>query len=141
MILEDEKTPPVVTLDAIASHAAALGIRRRPPPGRPAGALSISEIVDKVTREARDRADAELERVQQRLCTELRDEVKTATVLGSAAIALNALTIFAVLTITHVLSGRVLAVVLAALIVFFVAFVMSLRSDLKERSRRTLLRS
>jgi hypothetical protein len=138
---EEEKTPAVVTLDSIASQAAALGIRRRPPPGRPAGALSISEIVDKVTREARARADAELEQVQQRLCAELRDEVRTATGLGVAAIALNAVVVFVVLAVTHVLSGRVLGVVLAALIIFFVAFVMSLRSDVKERSRRTLVRS
>jgi hypothetical protein len=141
MLSEDEQTPAVVTLDSIASHAAALGIRRRPPPGRPPGALSISEIVDKVTREARERADAELERVQQRLCAELRDEVRTATGLGVAAIALNALAVFAIVAVTHVLSGRVLGVVLATLIVFFVAFVISLRSDLKKRSRRTMVRS
>jgi VIT1/CCC1 family predicted Fe2+/Mn2+ transporter len=142
MMSDEEKTPAVVTLDAIASQAAALGIRRRPPPGRPPGALSISEIVERVTREARERADAELERVQQRLCAELREEVRTATGLGIAAIALNAVVVFVVLAVTHVLSGRVLAVVLAALVIFFVAFVMSLRSDLKDRlARRTLLRS
>jgi hypothetical protein len=141
MMTDEEKTPAVVTLDSITSQAAALGIRRRPPPGRPPGALSLSEIVDKVTREAREHADAELERVQQRLRTELMDEVRTATGLGIAAIALNAVVVFVVLAITHVLSGRVLGVVLAALIIFFVAFVMSLRSDVKERSRRTLLRS
>jgi hypothetical protein len=141
MISDEEKTPAVVTLDAIATQATALGIRRRPPPGRPAGALSISEIVEKVTREARERSDAELERVQQRLNAELRDEVRTATALGIAAIALNAVVVFVVLAVTHILSGRLLAVVLTALIIFFVAFVMSLRSDLKDRpSRRTLAR-
>ncbi|HTA21702.1 MAG TPA: hypothetical protein VK989_20555 [Polyangia bacterium] len=103
--------------------------------------MSISEIVEKVTREARERADAELERVQQRLCAELRDEVKTATGLGVAAIALNILAVVAIVAVTHVLSGRVLGVVFATLIVFFVAFVMSLRSDLKRRSRRTMVRS
>lgn len=141
MISDEEKTPAVVTLDSIASQAAALGIRRRPPPGRPLGALSISEIVDKVTREARERADAELQRMEQRLCAELRDEVRTATGLGIAAIALNALAVFAIVAVTHVLSGRVLGVVLATLVVFFVAFVISLRSDLKRRSRHTMVRS
>jgi hypothetical protein len=141
MIPDEEKTPAVVTLDSIASHAAAVGIRRRPPPGRPLGALSISEIVDKVTREARARADVELQRVEQRLCAELRDEVRTATGLGIAAIALNALAVFAIVAVTHVLSGRVLGIVLATLIVFFVSFVISLRSDLKTRSRHTMMRS
>ncbi|HEX4404978.1 MAG TPA: hypothetical protein VH560_09130 [Polyangia bacterium] len=97
--------------------------------------------MDKVTREARARADADLARVEQRLCAELRDEVRTATGLGVAAIALNALAVFAIVAVTHVLSGRVLGVVLATLAIFFVAFVISLRSDVKRRSRRTMVRS
>jgi hypothetical protein len=141
MMTDEEETPSIVTVEGIASQAAALGIRRRPPPGRPPGALSISEIVDKVTREARARADADLERIEARLCAELRDEVKTATGLGVAAIALNALAVLAIVAVTHVLSGRVLGVVLGTLTVFFVAFVISLRSDLKRRSRRTMARS
>ena len=136
MISEDEKTPAVVHVDVGPSLTPPPTLpRKRPPPGRLPGALSISEIVDRVTREVRERADADFERAQRALAAELTSEVRTATSLGIAAIALNVIVVFAVLAFARVLSGRLLGVVLAGLAIFFVALVSSLRSDLKGRLR------
>ena len=149
MIPEDEKTPAILPHEAEIQATMRASTpplpRRGPPPGRPAGALSISELVERitervtaqVTRDAHARAEADLERARRELHAEVAAEVRTATWLGVAAVALN-IVAFAVLAVAHAFPGRVLGVALGGLTIVLVAFVASIRSrEERGTGRRT----
>jgi hypothetical protein len=115
MISDDEKTPPLVprrrengrtpppsltplpavTPLPVATPRPTLALKK-PPLGRPSGALTIAEMVDQITRDVRRFATVEVERRQAELRAELAGALQTATRLGLAAIVLTLVALCAV---------------------------------------------
>jgi hypothetical protein len=153
MISDDDKTPSVVTLVGIevggtpppvVTPRPVLASLKKPPLGRPAGAFSVSEMVEQIKQEVRRAASADLERrqaelraevqrEQDELRAELTTEIRTATGLGIAALLMNALAIVASLAFSRVLPVRGLALTLAGLTAVFVGAV---RLGGRRRSQR-----
>jgi hypothetical protein len=125
MLSDEEKTPPLlaVDLDLLKSTAATPIARKTPPAGRPPGALSISELVEKITEEVRRGTADELDRKQRELRAELGAEIRSAASLGIAALVMNAVAILAVLGFAHALPGRGVGAALVGLTIVFVAAV------------------
>ena len=125
MLSDDEKTPALIALDPdlLKSTAPTAAPRKTPPAGRPAGALSISELVEKITEEVRRATVAELDRKQGELRAELGAEIRSAASLGIAALVMNAVAILAVLGFAHALPGRGVGAALVGLAVVFFAAV------------------
>jgi hypothetical protein len=78
MLKEEDKTPPVVVS------------RHTPPPGRPRGAITTAELVEKVRAEVAAATSAELERRLAALRAELRREVRATRSLAIVALATGA---------------------------------------------------
>jgi Flp pilus assembly protein TadB len=125
MLSEDEKTPPLIPVDPdlLKSTARTPVSRKNPPVGRPPGALSIAEMVEKITEEVRRGATDEIDRKQRELRVELGAEIRGATSLGIAALVMNAVAILAVLGFAHAPPGRGVGAALIALTVVFVGAV------------------
>ncbi|MDB4983287.1 MAG: hypothetical protein JWM82_4039 [Myxococcales bacterium] len=90
MLTEEEKTPAIFP----AKDAATL--RRSPPPGRPPGTLSISELRERITADVSRTMREEYDRRREHLRTELMQEVRAAKSLGIAALLVNVASIAAV---------------------------------------------
>jgi hypothetical protein len=127
MIGENDKTPAIIPtgLDGGRTPTPRLqpAVLKKPPLGRPPGALSISEMVDQITRDVRRATLAEIERRHTALRTELAADVRSATHLSVAAIAMNALAIVVSLALARVPPVRGLGLALAALAAGFVGAV------------------
>ncbi len=125
MLSDNEKTPPLIAvdLDLLKGTAPTPIPRKTPPTGRPPGALSTSELVEKITEEVRRGIADELDRKQRELRAELGAEIRSAASLGIAALAMNAVTILAVLGFAPALPGRGVGAALVGLTVVFVAAV------------------
>ena len=128
MLPDDEKTPSLIVnpdmIDAgLKSPAPTLAPRKTPPAGRPPGALSVSEMVEKITEEVRRGTADEIERKQRELRDELGAEIRSAASLGIGALVMNAVVILAVLGFAHALPGRGVGVALVALTAVFVGAV------------------
>lgn len=125
MLSDDEKTPPLIAVDVdlFKSTAPTCLVRKTPPAGRPPGALSVSELVEKITEEVRRGTADELDRKQRELRAELGAEIRSAASLGIAALVMNAVAILAVLGFAHALPGRGVGAALVGLAVVFVAAV------------------
>ncbi|HEY2731284.1 MAG TPA: hypothetical protein VGK52_15180 [Polyangia bacterium] len=125
MLSDDEQTPPLIAvdLDLLKSTAPTPVARKTPPAGRPPGALSISELVEKITEEVRRGTADELDRKQRELRAELGADIRSATSLGIAALVMNAVSILAILGFAHALPGRGVGAALVGLTVVFVAAV------------------
>jgi hypothetical protein len=132
MLSEDEKTPSLIIVHAstIGADRVDAGVvktaaltpapRKTPPAGRPPGALSISEMVEKITEEVTRGAADELDRKHRELRAELGAEIRSAASLSIAALVMNAVVILAVLGVAHALPGRGVGVALIALTAVFV---------------------
>jgi hypothetical protein len=135
MLSEDEKTPSLIIVHAVQAStigadsvdagvvkAAALTPvpRKTPPAGRPPGALSISEMVEKITEEVTRGTADELDRKHRELRAELGAEIRSTASLSIAALVMNAVVILAVLGFAHALPGRGVGVALIALTAVFV---------------------
>ena len=136
MLSDDDKTPPVMTLgtDGAKTPRPMYVVPRRPPAGRPPGALSFAEMVERITDEVQRRATADLERKHAEmraevtalraglaaLRTELTSDFRTALGLGIAAVMMNALVIVASLAASGMLPARGVGLVLVALTAVFV---------------------
>jgi hypothetical protein len=139
MLSDDDKTPPVMTLgtDGAKTPRPLYVVPRRPPAGRPPGALSFAEMVERITDEVQRRATADLERKHAEvtavraevaalrseltaLRTELTSDFRTALGLGIAAVMMNALVIVASLAASGMLPARGVGLVLVALTAVFV---------------------
>ncbi|HVU49670.1 MAG TPA: hypothetical protein VHL80_03225 [Polyangia bacterium] len=97
---------------------------KRPPLGRPPGALTVAEMTERISRDVGRAATSEIERRHGELRLELAADVRGATGLAIAAIAMNALAIVACLALSRVLPARLLAVGLAALTPVFASLVL-----------------
>jgi hypothetical protein len=136
MLSDDEKTPPLVTpgVDGARTPRPLYVVPRRPPAGRPPGALSFSEMVERITDEVQARATTDLERKHAALRAEvtavraelnavraeLTSDFRTALGLGIAAVMMNALVIVASLAASGMLPARRVGLVLVALTAVFV---------------------
>lgn len=107
MIRDDDKTPSITLGTPDAAKAPrprpfAL-VPRRPPPGRPSSSVSVSELVERITRDVRNATDGELERRHDELRDELRGEliggVRIATGFSVAAIVMNVVALLAIVII------------------------------------------
>ncbi|HVX97455.1 MAG TPA: hypothetical protein VHK47_21255 [Polyangia bacterium] len=109
MIRDDETSEktPSTTLpapDAAKTPPRPLAlVPRRPPPGRPSSSVSISELVERITRDVWSTTEGELERRQGQLRDELRGElvggVRLATGFGVAAIVMNVVALVAIVVV------------------------------------------
>jgi hypothetical protein len=103
MIRDDEtsdKTPSLTlgTTDAAKTprpRPFAL-VPRRPPPGRPSSSVSLSELVERITRDVRSATEGELERRHDELRGELIGGVRIATGFSVAAIVMNVVALLAI---------------------------------------------
>jgi hypothetical protein len=125
MLSDDEKTPSLIAVDSdlLRSTAATPGSRKAKPAGRPPGAFSMSELVEKITEDVRRGTADELDRKQRELRAELGAEIRSAATLGIAALVMNAVAILAVLGFAHALPGRGVGAALVGLTIVFVAAV------------------
>jgi hypothetical protein len=121
---EDEtgdKTPPVTpgTPDAVKTPRPLSLVPRRPPPGRPSASLSVSELVERITRDVRSTLPGEIDRRHDQLRDELVGGVRIATGLGVAAIAMNVVAILANLASSRALPAGGVSLAVAALTALF----------------------
>jgi hypothetical protein len=103
-----------------------LGLKK-PPLGRPTGALTVAEMTERISRDVGRAATAEIERRHGELRLELASDIRGATGLAIAAIAMNAIAIIASLALSRALPARLLAVALAVMSPLFVALFGSAR--------------
>jgi hypothetical protein len=138
MIPDTEKTPPIVTFDPGVSRSPRFTPlpRKTPPPGRPSGAFSITEMTEAITLEVGRRVAVEIDRRERALRAELTAEIKTAMGLAIAALAMNALVGVMVLAVARMLPGRVIAVALAGLTVFALGVLMSVLRQRRQAAPR-----
>jgi hypothetical protein len=119
-----EKTPVVIAMtgapEPVITPRRTPVPLKAPPPGRPPGSLSISELVDRVAREVNENARVELVRANRELRRALAAQIRLATTLGLAALGLNALAFVAALARPG--RGWIAGLGLAAVTVFFVGF-------------------
>jgi hypothetical protein len=129
------KAPPVVTPRAVVAPLSVVAplptviprptlTLKRPPFSRPAGALTISEMIERITKDVRRTSSNEIEGRHAELRAEIAAEVKAATGLGLAALVMNALAIVAVvveLAFSRGIPPRGAALALAAITAVFVA--------------------
>jgi hypothetical protein len=97
---------------------------KKPPFGRPPGALTITEMVERITKDVGRATSADVARRHDELRAEIAAEVNTAMSLGKTAIVMNALTIITIvlaLAFPRVLPARSSALVLAAVTAILVA--------------------
>jgi hypothetical protein len=128
MSADDDETPTVIPLFVESGRAPApasaalplptprpmLGLKK-PPLGRPPGALTVAEMTERISRDVGRAATSEIERRHRELRVELAADVKGATGLAIAALVMNAIAIVASLAISRVLGPRLLAVGLVVL--------------------------
>ena len=88
MIAKDEKTPAVVRLD-LPSLAPPERGTSRPPPGRPPASVTIAEMRARITADVRQVALGELDRRTSELQDRLTSQVRTASTVALAALALT----------------------------------------------------
>jgi hypothetical protein len=93
---------------------------KKPPFGRPAGALSVAEMTERISREVGRAATDEIDRRHGELRDALAANIKGATGLALAAIVMNALAIVVSLAFSTVLSARIVALALVTLPAVFV---------------------
>jgi hypothetical protein len=144
MIPETEKTPPIVTFDPGVGRSPRFTPlpRKTPPPGRPSGAVSITEMTEAITLEVSRRVAVEIDRGERALRAELTAEIKTAIALAIVALAMNALLGVMILAVARMLPGRVVGGALAALTVFALGVAMSfMRQRRKLVQRRPIAKS
>ena len=114
LFAEIGRTPtPSVPLAPLPAPRPLLG-RRKPPLGRPEGALTVAEMTERLSRDVGQAATAEIERRHGELRDELAAAIESARGLALAAIVMNALALVACLALSRVVPTRVLV---AALIV------------------------
>jgi hypothetical protein len=108
MIGDDEKTPSILTPlgEAGKTPRPVFALPPRPPLGRPAGALSVAELREQITREVHRAAAIELEHKAGALRAELAGEVRTATGLAIAALVMSTLAVLGNLAFSRALSVR-----------------------------------
>ena len=120
MIADEDKTPPIVTFasDVLkATHNTPMP-HRTPPPGRPPGALTISEMIDKITKEVSQRARDEIARANAELRAEMTAASRTAVGIAILALAMNALVVVAVVAFARRTPGVLVGFTLGSLAVF-----------------------
>jgi hypothetical protein len=123
---------PLVTPPPVVTPRPALMLKK-PPFARPAGSLTISELVERVTNDVQRATTGALEQRHAELRAEVGAEIKTATSFGLAAVIMNALAIVTVvveLAFSRLLPARSSALALAAITAVFA-------SALKLGARRT----
>jgi hypothetical protein len=103
----DDKTP-VIPMDM------RLSARKGPPPGRPAGSISIPEMVRGITDEVRRASLSELEERTIAIQTSLRSELRSVSLVVVAALTVNAAAAVALLMAAHVSPGRSVGIVVLA---------------------------
>jgi hypothetical protein len=74
-------------------------VPRRPPPGRPSTSVSLSELVERITRDVRSATEGELERRHDELRGELVGGVRVATGFSVAAIVMNVVALLAIVVV------------------------------------------
>jgi hypothetical protein len=134
MIPDIEKTPPIVTFDPGVSRSPRFTPlpRKTPPPGRPSGAFSITEMTEAITLEVSRRVAVEIDRGERALRAELTAEIKTVTALAITSLAMNALLGLLVLAFARMLPGRVVGVALAGLTIFTIGVATSLKRQRRQ---------
>jgi len=155
MLSDEDKTPPLVLAAEVERPplvTIAPGAERpprpmpaphkTPPPGRPAGALAVSELVEKVTRDVSAQARAEialavteLGRENAALRAEVTAQMRVAMGLAIIALGMNAIGAIAVVAFTHHSIGAMVALVLAGLGMFAIG---GLAGRHRDRARRAL---
>jgi hypothetical protein len=141
MIPATEKTPPVEITPPASARPPRLtpGPLKTVPSGRPAGALSISEMVEKITSQVREQSRRERDdilRANRDLRLELTEQIRMATSLGIAALAMNALAFIATLALARTGLAWLPVLGLAAVTVFVVGFA---SAGARRARRRTTL--
>jgi hypothetical protein len=141
MIPAAEKTPPVEITPPPSARPPRLtpGPLKTVPSGRPAGALSISEMVEKITSQVREQSRRERDeilRANRDLRLELTEQIRMAMSLGIAALAMNALAFIATLALARTGLAWLPVLGLAAVTVFFVGFA---SAGARRARRRTTL--
>jgi hypothetical protein len=103
MLTQEDKTPSIVTFAPGVARPPRLTPlpARTPPPGRPQGALAISEMVERITKEVTQLSRAELTRANAELRAEVAVQTRLAIGLGTAALAMNTLVVIAVVAFAH----------------------------------------
>ena len=113
LFAESGRTPtPSVPLAPLPAPRPLLG-RRKPPLGRPEGALTVAEMRERMSRDVGQAATSEIERRHGELRDELAAALEGARRLALAAIVMNALALVACLALSRVLPTRVLVAALA----------------------------
>jgi hypothetical protein len=144
MIPEDEKTPvldisPEILLESpeilLEEPSNIPGLHRTRPAGRPVGTLSVSEMVSKITLEVSELAKVEREQALAELRASLKAEVRSATGLAIAAMAMNAFVVAAVLVLTHLVPSWVAGVTVVGLLLFFAGFAGAVGRERSARKR------
>jgi hypothetical protein len=127
MLTEEEKTPTLEPAHELASVATPVpGIRRSPPPGRPPGTLSLTELRERIAADVSRMTMAEHERQRAELRAELMNEARAATSFGIAALVVNAVTIFAMVGLVRGKLGWLAGVGVGALEVLVLGVVWAL---------------
>jgi hypothetical protein len=118
MIGDNDKTPAIVPLglDGGRTPTPRLvpAMLKKPPLGRPPGAFSVAEMVERITRDVRRATLAEVERRHAELRAELAADIRAATHLGVAALVVSALALVISLALAGPLPGRGVGLALAA---------------------------
>jgi hypothetical protein len=144
MLAADVERPPLVTIapGAERPRPPLLAPHKTPPPGRPPGALAISELVEKVTKDVSAQARTEialavtkLERENATLRAEVTAQMRVAMGLAIIALGMNAIGAIAVVAFTHHSVGAMVALVLAGLGMFAIG---GLAGRHRDRARRAL---